>query len=174
MFGGSDGKESACNVGDLGSVPVLGRFSGKGNGHPLQYSWLGEVCGQRSLVGYSPRGHKELDMTKWRTLSFTVDKHRESSDHHIHDSRFLIVSWQDKVSSCPLSVHYRWEQAKCRHWYGLQESIKYSPTLPCGPPSKLYGPAGESRWWWSPRKYYRFETRRDLCSASGLVAPERR
>ena len=35
---GSDGKESACNVGDLGQIPVLGRFPGKGKGCPLQYS----------------------------------------------------------------------------------------------------------------------------------------
>ena len=38
--GGSDGKESACNVGDLGSVPGLGRFPGEENGYPLQYSHL--------------------------------------------------------------------------------------------------------------------------------------
>ena len=38
--GGSDGKESACNVGDLGSVPWLGRSPGGGNGNPLQYSCL--------------------------------------------------------------------------------------------------------------------------------------
>ena len=35
--GGSDGKESACNAGDLGSVPGLGRSPGEGNGYPLQY-----------------------------------------------------------------------------------------------------------------------------------------
>ena len=37
--GGSDGKESACNVGDLGSIPRLGRSPGEGNGNPLQYSY---------------------------------------------------------------------------------------------------------------------------------------
>ena len=36
----SDGKEYACNVGDLGSVPGLGRSPGEGNGYPLQYSCL--------------------------------------------------------------------------------------------------------------------------------------
>ena len=35
--GGSDGKESACNAGDLGSIPGLGRCHGEGNGYPLQY-----------------------------------------------------------------------------------------------------------------------------------------
>ena len=37
---GSDGKESACNVGDPGSIPELGRYPGEGNGNPLQYSCL--------------------------------------------------------------------------------------------------------------------------------------
>ena len=37
--GGSDGKESACNVGDQGSIPGLGRSRGEGNGNPLQYSY---------------------------------------------------------------------------------------------------------------------------------------
>ena len=36
--GGSAGKESACNVGDLGLIPGLGRYPGEGNGYPLQYS----------------------------------------------------------------------------------------------------------------------------------------
>ena len=38
--GGSGGKESACNVGDLGSIPGLGRSPGGGHGNPLQYSCL--------------------------------------------------------------------------------------------------------------------------------------
>ena len=38
--GGSDGKESACNVEELGSIPGLGRFPRKGNGYPLQFSGL--------------------------------------------------------------------------------------------------------------------------------------
>ena len=36
--GGSDGKESTCSAGDLGSIPGSGRFPGEGNGNPLQYS----------------------------------------------------------------------------------------------------------------------------------------
>ena len=38
--GGSDGKESACNAGDLGSIPGLGRSPGEGNSYPLQCSGL--------------------------------------------------------------------------------------------------------------------------------------
>ena len=38
--GGSDGKESACNAGDLNSISELGRSPGEGNSNPLQYSCL--------------------------------------------------------------------------------------------------------------------------------------
>ena len=38
--GGSGGKESACNAGDPGLIPGLGRYPGEGNGYPLQYSGL--------------------------------------------------------------------------------------------------------------------------------------
>ena len=38
--GGSDGTESACNAGDLSSIPGSGRASGDGNGNPLQYFYL--------------------------------------------------------------------------------------------------------------------------------------
>ena len=41
--GGSDGKEYACNAGDLGSIPGLGRSPGEGKGYPLQYSWASLV-----------------------------------------------------------------------------------------------------------------------------------
>ena len=40
FLGGSDGKASACNVGDLSSIPGSGRSPGKGNGNPLEYSCL--------------------------------------------------------------------------------------------------------------------------------------
>ena len=60
----SDGKESACNAVDLGLIFGLGRSPGEGNGCPLQYSCLENPHGQRSLVGYSPSGRKELDMTE--------------------------------------------------------------------------------------------------------------
>ena len=64
--GGSDGKESARNAGDLGSIPGLGRSPGEGNGNQLcQYSFLENPHGQRSLTGYSPWGCKESDMTEW-------------------------------------------------------------------------------------------------------------
>ena len=46
--GGSDGKESACNAGDLDSIPVLGRSPGKGKGYPLQFSCLENSMNRRA------------------------------------------------------------------------------------------------------------------------------
>ena len=61
---GSAGKESACNVGDLGLIPGLGRSPGEGKGYPLQDFWPREFHGLDS-----PWGHKESDMTEWFSLS---------------------------------------------------------------------------------------------------------
>ena len=59
--GGSAGKESACNVGDLGSIPGLGRSPGEGKGYPLQYPGL-----ENSMDGIV---HTELDTTEQLSLS---------------------------------------------------------------------------------------------------------
>ena len=60
--GGSGSKESACNVGDLGLIPELGRFPGREHGNPFHYACLENPHEQRSLVGYSLWGHRELNM----------------------------------------------------------------------------------------------------------------
>ena len=61
--GGSDSKESACYAGDSGSIPGSGRASGEGNGYPSSIlTW--RIPWQRSLMGYSPWGCKELDVTE--------------------------------------------------------------------------------------------------------------
>ena len=62
--GSLSGKESACNAGDLGLTPGLGRSLRGGHGNSLQCSCLENPHGQRSMVGYSPWGCKELDMTE--------------------------------------------------------------------------------------------------------------
>ena len=56
---------SAGDTGDMGSIPRLGRPSGAGIGNLLQYSCLeNPMKEERSLMGYRPWGHKELDMTE--------------------------------------------------------------------------------------------------------------
>ena len=66
---GLDGKESAWNAGNPGSIPGSGRSPGGGHGNPLQYSGLENPHGQRSMAGYSPWGHKESDTTEPLTSS---------------------------------------------------------------------------------------------------------
>ena len=58
--GGSDGKESACNTGDLGLIPGLGISPGKGKGYPLQYSCL----------------ENPMDRGAWWATVHTVEKSR--------------------------------------------------------------------------------------------------
>ena len=69
--GGSDGKTSACNAGDLGLIPGSGRSPGEGNGNLLQYS-----CLENSMDGgYSPWDHKESDTTEqlcWWLLAWEM------------------------------------------------------------------------------------------------------
>ena len=100
--GSSAGKETACNAGDLGSIPGSERSPGERIGYPLQYSqaslvarmvknlpamretWVQEYSSilawripneQRSLVGYSPRGHKESDTTERRSTVQHITKY---------------------------------------------------------------------------------------------------
>ena len=71
--GGSAGKESARNAGDLGSIPGLGRSSGEGNGYPLQYSCpensIDRGAWQTTVHRASPWGCKELDTTDFHFTS---------------------------------------------------------------------------------------------------------
>ena len=67
--GGSDSKESTCNLGEVGSIPGLGQFPREEHGNPLQYFCLETPHGQRSLAGYSPWGHKELGRTEWQSVA---------------------------------------------------------------------------------------------------------
>ena len=60
--GGSDGKESACNAGDQGSIPGSGRSSEEGNGYPVQYSYLGNSM-DRGAWRAAFHGVAELYMT---------------------------------------------------------------------------------------------------------------
>ena len=77
--GGSDGNESACSVGDLGSIPGLGRSPGAEHGNLPPVFLIGESHEQRSLAGYSPWGRKEADMTKHST--------------HLKNTNWQLSSW---------------------------------------------------------------------------------
>ena len=62
-LGGSDSKESACNAGDLGSIPGLLRSPEEGNDYPLQYSCLENSMDRRTWQATVHGVTKELDMT---------------------------------------------------------------------------------------------------------------
>ena len=64
----SAGKESARTVGDLGSIPGLGRSPGEWKGYPLQYPGL-----ENSMDCIVHGGHKELDTTEQLSLSYLSD-----------------------------------------------------------------------------------------------------
>ena len=73
---GSDGKESACNVRDLGLILGLGRSPGKGNGSPLQYSCL----------------ENPMDRQAWQATVYEVTKSQTqlSNTHtHTHTHRYI-------------------------------------------------------------------------------------
>ena len=76
--GGSYGKESSCNIGDLGSIPGSGRSPGERNGTPLQYSCLGNPM-DRGAWWAIVHGAAESDMTEQQTHTFLFVK----SDAHI-------------------------------------------------------------------------------------------
>ena len=70
--------------GDAGSITGSGRSPGVGNGNPFQYSCLEKSHGQRSLVGYSPYGCKEVDITEQLSMHipymglYTVEENAEA------------------------------------------------------------------------------------------------
>ena len=83
---GSDCKESACSAGDLGPIPGSGRFPWRREWPATPLFLPGEFHGHRSLVGYNPRGRKELDATEQLTYTHT---HR-----HTHTRCYIFRSQQ--------------------------------------------------------------------------------
>ena len=85
---GSAGKESTRNVGDLGSIPGLGRSPGEGKGYPLQYSGL-----ENSMD--SPWGCKESDMTErlWASLVAQMVMNLPA----MWETRVRALGWEDPL-----------------------------------------------------------------------------
>ena len=88
---GSDGKASACNVGDLGLIPGSGRSLGEGNGNPLQHSclenlmdggaWLHPMGLQR--VGHDCKSHAVIFLASVLTIKFSSRNYFE-----------IIIQWK--------------------------------------------------------------------------------
>ena len=110
--GGSDGKASAYNARDLGSIPGSGRSSGEGNVNPLQYSCLEKSHGQRSLVGYSLWGHKESDMAEWFHLE-VVNSTRQRLIEFCQENELVIANTLTQRHKRRL---YTWTSPDGQHW----------------------------------------------------------
>jgi len=76
--GGSDGKESACNAGDLGSIHGLGRSPGEGNSNPLQYSYLENPMDRRAW--WAPVHGVAKSRTRLRDFYFHFAARRKTSE----------------------------------------------------------------------------------------------
>ena len=95
--GGTVGKNlptSAGDARDMGLISGWERSTGEGNGNPPKYSCLGKSHGQRSLVGYSPWGCKESNMTEHththiHTYTIIVQHSKGSQFIDIQDMRYL-------------------------------------------------------------------------------------
>ena len=89
--GGSDSKELICNVGDLGSIPGMGRSSGEGNGNPLQYFCL-ENPMDRGAWWATVHGVTVLDTMEW--LSMSMCAHGQT---HTHTQKQNISSFKERT-----------------------------------------------------------------------------
>ena len=90
--GGSDSKESTCNVGDLGSIPGLGRSPGGGHGNPLQYS-----CLENSMdrVAWWATVHG-VTKSPTRLKRLSIAQHNEPGAHSARDTGKFFINKKGK------------------------------------------------------------------------------
>ena len=143
--GGSDSKEPAWNVGDLGLIPKLGRSPGGRHGNPLQYFCLENPHGQRSLLGYSPWGCTELGVTEQSTVYFWLTANiQDVWNSMIHNCMILItLKWTPSCENTQIrprrtcqTVNYLWVWmtlffASCVFWFPIMHMLTF--------------------WWWTGR-----------------------
>ena len=124
--GGSEVKASAHNAGDLGSIPASGRFSWRRKWQPTPVFLPGESHRQKNLVGYSPRSHKELDMTKRLHFHFhfllknSYPNKCEVTSHYGFDLHFPVdcgmKNSYDQEKSTPNILIRKWAKDLNRHF----------------------------------------------------------
>ena len=132
---GSDGKESACNAGDWGSIPGLGRTPSEGNGYPLQYSCLensmGRGCWWATVDGLQRVGHN------WHFHCSSLPVQCRISDPG--QSLSLFHSWAMLCPPSPgfeswFASHCPSHSTACSHWQAstgtrrLNTSVSYCLT----------------------------------------------
>ena len=107
--GGSAGRESACNAGDLGLIPGLWRSPGEGNGNPTPVFFPGEFHGQRGLVGYSPWGCTVRHdwVTNIHIYIYAYSRRDNGYVNQIHPFLSILVHWFLRCR-CPLLPSPAW------------------------------------------------------------------
>ena len=101
----SDSKASACNAGHPGLI-LGGKIPWRKEWQPAPVFLPGEFLGQRTLVGYSPWGHQESDMTEQLTPHFRALKKLEFSPTCL--SYCCILFFFIFFSNCQIFLHQRW------------------------------------------------------------------
>ena len=104
---GSDGRESACNAGDPGSIPRLGKSPGEENGYSLQYSCL----------------ENPMDRGAWQVTVLGIDRHRDAVKQGTFFSPFQMeLFWKETVEE---SNHHRFEGGihPCCHGVALTDKF---------------------------------------------------
>jgi len=109
--GGSDDKESACNTGNLGSIPGSERSPGEGNGYPFKYS-----CLENSIV----RG------ARWDTVQELQSRTWLSDSHFSENGCILYLSLSGKQRSLVLGAELGYQQKLSRHFH--QKNKDSSPS----------------------------------------------
>ena len=130
--GGSTGKESSCKVGDLGSIPGLGRSPGDGSSYPLQYSGLEKTISS-SVVPFSscPQSLPASVPFRWVSTSYQVAKvlvvmgkwgqRRWNSRVHFHTARGGQQSKTKQIYEIPKG----WLQKKYFLFGGIPRSLQF-------------------------------------------------
>ena len=101
--GGSDGKVSACNAGDPGSIPGSGRSPGEGNGNPLQYSCLENPMDWEACWA-TVHGVAESDTTEWLHFHTLVSPHSSCFNFGPSSLDFLLTLVSSVSSSISMSL----------------------------------------------------------------------
>ena len=137
VLGGSDGKESTCNAGDLDSIPVLGRSSGGGHGNLLQYSCLENPLDRGAwqdtvhritkiwtqLEQLSNHAYRQVPEGGDLSGKYGGSPHRESHSRFVHYRRRFVVVVVVQSLSCVWFFVIRWITA---HQSSLSFIISWS------------------------------------------------
>ena len=100
----SDDKESACNAGELGSVPGSRRSPGEGTGYRLQYSCL-ENSTNRGAWRATVHRVTESNTTEWLTLSFTVTMEQVTDSYIPHCHCSALCKWKSDYDKKPAVIN---------------------------------------------------------------------